>query len=195
MNAHERRRFTIIDGLVLIAGLATGLGLVRGMNPDLTPGEVWDALARPDEGWSLRYALLLTLDLGVILYIPFAAGWTPACLLLQLLRPRPRWRRLRRQPGFVSCLIATVVVAVTVAVALAGLAMSAWGVQAFDGDHPEPRLLCGFLAGSGALWGWVTMGLCGACRPSPTWTDRLGRLTGAVWIALGAISALYVLLD
>ena len=38
------------------------------------------------------------------------------------------------------------------------------------------------------------MRLCGVCRPRPTWTDRLGRLTDAAWVAIGAMSAAYIFL-
>src|SRR3954449_5168786 len=100
----ERRPFTIADALVLIAGVAAGLGLVsRVMTAShLTPEELWDYVVRPKAGWLLWNAFGMTLELSVILGIPFVAAWTPACLVLQVLRPRPGWRRFRRRPGFVA---------------------------------------------------------------------------------------------
>ena len=41
---------------------------------------------------------------------------------------------------------------------------------------------------------WATMMLSNAWRPVPTWTDRLGRLTGAAWVVVGAISVCYAAL-
>jgi hypothetical protein len=38
------------------------------------------------------------------------------------------------------------------------------------------------------------MSVCGIYRPQPTWTDRLGRLTGAAWALNGILSGAYLLL-
>jgi hypothetical protein len=196
MNPDAPRRFTIADGLILIAGLATGLGLIKRVAPSITPGEIWDALVGPREGWSLWYAVMLAVELGVLLLVPVLAIWTPSCLLLELRQPRPRWRRLRRQPGFVANLIATAVVVLTLAVVsvFGGFWFLGSEVTELDFPYLQAQLLGGLLAGSGVFWGWVTMWLCGVCRPSLTWTDRLGRFTGAVWVAAGALSAIYIFL-
>jgi hypothetical protein len=178
--------------MILVAGLAAGMALVRMSTPDISPGQLREAILHPKGGWSFWYAIEITLELGTIFAIPFMAAWTPACLLVQL--SKPRWRRLRRQPGFVACLIATAVSIVTLAGASTCIRFSLWDVNNTSGEIVKAHLLGGFLAGSGVLWGGVTMRLCGVCRPSPTWRDRLGRLTGAVWIALGAISAGYIFL-
>jgi hypothetical protein len=113
--------------------------------------------------------------------------------LLQVLGPRPQWRRLRQQPGFVACLIAAIVVTLTLTVAQSCIWLSLWEVKTSSDGYLKAQILGGMLAGSGVLWSWVTMRLCGVCRPRPTWTDRLGRMTGVVWIAVGAISAGYLL--
>src|SRR5262245_60560959 len=123
------RRFSIGDVLILIAGLAAGLALVRATSPELTPGQLRDAFLSPRGGWTPWHAFGLTLELGTIFLIPFVAAWTPACLLLQLSRPRPPWRRLRRQPGFVACLIAAAFSIATVAIAALLLATSVWEVD------------------------------------------------------------------
>ena len=48
------------------------------------------------------------------------------CLIVQLTRPRASWRRLCRQPGFVGCLIATTVIALTVAASATSVWLSIW---------------------------------------------------------------------
>ena len=194
MKAIEHRRFTLADSLILIAGLAAGLGLVKATSPGVTPGQIWDAFAHPRGGWSLWHAFGITVELGAILVIPFVAAWTPACLVVQVTNPRPPWRRLRRQPGFVACLIASVISIAAVVIASTCIWFSLWEVSGSSGEHLKAHILGGILAGSGVLWGWVTMRLCGVCRPSPAWRDRLGRFTGAVWIVLGAICAVYICL-
>jgi hypothetical protein len=195
LTDEQHRRFGIADGLIVVAGLAAGMGLVRITNPGITPGQVRDVFLTPAGGWSLRHAAELILETGVIFVIPFVAAWTPACLLVQVTGSRSRWRRLRRGPGFVACLIASAVILATFAVAAALLAASVWDVGTSGGDYYlKAQVLGGVLAGSGVLWGWVTMRLCGVYRPALTWTDRLGRLTGAAWVLLGAISACYLAL-
>jgi len=189
----ERRPLTIADALVLIAGVAAGLGLVGSIlrASHLTPEQLWNNMVRPKAGWSVWNAFGMTVELSAILGVPFVAAWTPASLVLQVLRPRPGWRRFRRRPGFVACLIPTVVA--TLMVAIVQLCLS-FSIAEMHTSHAKWQVLGGMLAGSGVLWGWIIMGLCGVCRPSRTWTDRLGRMTGALWIALGALSTAYMFL-
>jgi hypothetical protein len=195
MRTTEARRFGIADGLILIAGVAAGLGCFRALAPDITPQQIWDALVRPKQGWSLWYAFGLSSELGVSIGIPFLTAWTPTCLIVQFTKPRASWRRLCRQPGFVASLIATTVIALTVAASVTSVWLSIWVPTSSSPDRfIKVYLDGGIFAGSGVLWSWATMRLCGVCRPRPTWTDRLGRLTGAAWIAIGAMSAAYIFL-
>lgn len=195
MNVGDDRRYSIYDGMILIAGIAAGMGLVRLTTPGIPVGQIWVAFLNVLRERSLSGAFEFLLETIAIFVIPFVAGWTPACLLLQLARPRPPWRQLRRRPGFVACLIASTAVAATIMVSVALLATSMWDVKASgDNYYLKAQLLGGLLTGSGVLWSWMTMRLCGACRPSPTWTDRLGRFTGAVWIAIAVIGGCYLAL-
>lgn len=190
MSVDENHTFSIADGLIMIAGIAAGMALVRATNPGITLAEVQHGLLNPRGGWTLLMAFEIVLETSAILVIPFLAAWTPAYLLVQV--TGSRWRRLRRRPGFVACLIASTVALGTLAVAIALIAASVWDTSTSGGNHyVTARLLGGLLAGSGVLAGWVTMWLCGICRPVPTWKDRLGRFTGVVWIAMGAVSACY----
>src|SRR5262249_14204195 len=161
-----------------------GLALVRATSPELTPGQLRDAFLSPRGGWTPWHAFGLTLELGTIFLIPFVAAWTPACLLLQLSRPRPPWRRLRRQPGFVACLIPAAFSIATVAIAALLLATSVWEVDTSSDRYLKAQLLGGLLSGIGVMTAWATMLLANAWRPVPTWTDRLGRLTGAAWVVV-----------
>lgn len=191
----ESRRFGIADGLILIGGVATGFGALRGLWPDLNVEAAWNAIAHPHPAWSPWYALAFTVEFGVHLGIPLLAAWTPASLIVQLIRPRPTWRRLCRQPGFVACAIATAVIGVTVAAGSTGAWILTWMGQ---GSSPEantkPCLIGGIVAGAGILGSWVTMRLCRVCRPRPTWTDQLGRLTGAAWVGIGVFCTVYICL-
>lgn len=195
MRIENSRRFRVADGLILIAGVAVGLASVRALWPDLTPHQIWGAVVHPREAWSVWYALKLSAGLGVCLGIPLLAAWTPTCLIVQLIRPRPSWRRLSRQPGFVACLITTSAFVVMVVAS----SLAVWlSTRVPIGHHPDSFIralvLGGILAGSGVLWSWVTMTVCGICRRRATWTDRLGRLTGVAWVTIGVSSAAYFFL-
>jgi hypothetical protein len=192
MKTLEPRRFSIADALILIAGLAGGLGLIRMTGPGFSPGQLWDALVHPREGWSAWYAFGLATEISAIFGIPLVAGATPACLLVQVVAPRPRWRRLARQPGFIACLIATAVVAA--AMALGCVRLLLWGGGTPFDPFLKVQLLGGLLSGAGIASSWATMRLCGLRRPRRSWTDALGRALGAAWIALGAISVAYIFL-
>lgn len=184
--AETRRKFSIADGLILIAGIAAGLGFTRFITPYITPEMLWNDFIYPREKLSLRYFLELTQELGVIVGIPFMAASTPAFLVIQLIKPRSPWRRLRRQPGFIVCLLPTLITAITILVAGTSVGLSLWEPQGSPTDEYAPAyILGGFLAGSSVLSSWVTMRLCGIYRPQPTWTDRIGRLIGLAWIAIG----------
>jgi hypothetical protein len=173
--------------LLLVAGVSAGLASMRALVPSIPADRIWDAFVSPQEGWSLGYAFVLGAELGHVFGIPFMAAWTPVCLIAQL-TDRPPWRRLRRQPGFVACLLATIVVGFAVVHAATTLWSTGWPAA---GSAPEmvfsSQLFGGFLTGVAVLSGWATMMICGTCRPRATWSDRLGRVTGAGWVAIGAI--------
>jgi len=189
----HHRRLTLSDGLIVVAGLAVGLALVRAAVPkDLSVASFREAIMNPTGGWTPEHAFGLTLELGALFAVPLAAGWTPACLLLQLTGRRPPWRRLRRQPGFVVCLVVTAVVLAAVPVVATLAACGVWELPSSPLAFLKTHVLGGAVAGTGVLWSWATMRLSGVCRPAPVWTDRLGRLTGVAWIGLGAISVCYV---
>ena len=147
----------------------------------------------PHDGWTPRYALQISTEMCVLYVTPFLAAWTPACLLVQLQRPRPR--RLRRAPGFLACLLPTLGCVLTIAITWTCLGTTAWShVHPSQGDYETGQVVGGLLVGSSVLWAWATMRVCGIYRARPTWTDRLGRLTGVVWVVVGMLSGAYLLM-
>jgi hypothetical protein len=190
---NDARRFDIADGLILIAGVGVGLGLVRYVAPRVTSGDLRRVFLGPSAGWTPQYALQIGAELCVLFVTPFVAAWTVSCLLVQLRRRRPR--HLRRAPGFVACLLPTLGCALTIATTWTLLGRTAWGPEHPNGGDFEAAQFGGsFLVGSSVLWAWATMMVCGVCRARPTWTDLLGRLTGFVWVAIGLLSGGYLLL-
>jgi hypothetical protein len=197
MSAEDSRRFGIADGLIVIAGAAAGLGVLRSLAPGISPQRIWNAFVRPTQSWSLEYASALIAEVGIFLGIPFLVGWSPSLLIMQVVRRRSPWRRLRRQPGFVASLIATAAIALSVCTTSAAVWLSIPVPRRFatDFSFAQPCVVGGVLAGSGVLSSWSTMWLFRVWRPRRTWTDRLGRLTGATWILVGAMSAVFLLLN
>ena len=104
MRPRAARKFTILDAMILVAAAAGGLALGR------TTGFAHHYGVVSEQNWLGRMADdRLNIGLG----IPFLITLTPAVLILRLNRPRPRWRRLTRQPGGAACCAAIVPIAVT----------------------------------------------------------------------------------
>lgn len=121
---------------------------------------------------------------------------------MRLRKPRPRWRKLIRQPGLVACLMLLPSWA-------AALAFTVINVLSIDQTMPEFKngttyaqqggvWVQGFaewsslLGGFAVLIAWGTLALAGRWRAEPTWLDRLGRLVGLAWIAM-ALAACYAM--
>ncbi len=187
------RRFGIADGLILIAGVGAGMGLVRYIDPGITPGRLRSVLVDHPGGWTPRQALQVGAELCVLFVTPFVAAWTPACLLVQFKRPRPK--RLRQSPGFLACLLPTLGCALTLTSSWICLGTTSWKpVHSNQADFETSQFVGGLFVGSSVLWAWAAMKVCGVFRARPTWTDRLGRLTGVIWVIVGILSGAYLLL-
>jgi hypothetical protein len=124
MTPKTPRRFTILDGMILVAAVAGGFALRRAVE---------DALARHaynadfndfSQFHSLVYWII---EAG----FPFLAALAPAVFILRLRRPRPRWRRLIRQPGMAASCAALFPIATT----MVGLWRFVWFL-----DHSDPSI-------------------------------------------------------
>lgn len=153
---------------------------------------IGNLINRPAWGFGLLDDLAKVL---VVAFVPSAASLSLAVLALRLRRPRSRWRRMIRQPGLIACLAALGGLAV-------GLVYTAFNVLenarmitrppgevpyasdptnwilTFDWSGPLP-------AGFAVAVAWSTQALVGRWRAEPSWIDRLGRLVGVGWMALG----------
>jgi hypothetical protein len=110
MNPSTSRRMTIVDGMILVAGIVLGIW-VSGIN--LIPWLQTMAAITPDV-WAAN-PVWLTCHWGSLLLRhgqPVAAALTLAVLLLRIIRPRPDFRRLARQPGFTACVAASMAICI-----------------------------------------------------------------------------------
>lgn len=194
MHSHDRARgFTIVEGCILTAGIALGFSLIRAIAPELTKPDSWAYLAYPPGGWSPIAAYERYICAVVFMMTPLLIACTPAVLILQAAGPRPPWRRLRRQPGFVACLLATALMAIAAVIGLLCLLLRGTPASRPTLERSLELFPNIGLVGIGILCGWGAMKVCGAWRPVPSRRDRLGRLVGALWVvvaATGIISAL-----
>jgi hypothetical protein len=164
------RRFTILDAMAFVAATAVGLALALWLRPKggflPTPGEPLD------------YWVWFGPPSGL------AVAWGFALFLIRLRAPRPRWRRLARQPGFVAS-------AMTIGPIPIGILLA----SAFDfiPRYPFPRpttyvqewywriaieIIPTAIGGA-----WLALALSGRWKPEPTWVDRIGRGLGLFWVA------------
>jgi hypothetical protein len=119
---------------------------------------------------------------------PFASVITMALLFLRLLQPRPSVRRLARQPGFVACLTASLVLFVGGSMTFSGVSRNInlpWRGLHFSDYFPylfQPfeRAEVGFAVAAS----WLVLIVGRRWRPEPSWIDRCGRAVGAYWIML-----------
>ncbi len=194
------RRFTLLDGMILIVALGLILGAARWLYEE---GSVWSLILtfKTDFAWEWDRFDYLALGL-LVSATAVAVPTTLAVLAMRLRKPRPRWRKLIRQPGLVACLMLLPSWA-------AALAFTVINVLSIDQTMPEFKngttyaqqggvWVQGFaewsslLGGFAVLIAWGTLALAGRWRAEPTWLDRLGRLVGLAWIAM-ALAACYAM--
>ena len=180
------RQFAIVDLMILTAATALLMRMSLGYPERLIwrIGQCRDLLAYellPDQpyprdyiGHGLGHSRVRRI-VAVNVWFIFAEGlmrllvaFTPALLLIRLRRPRPEWRALMRQPGFVAEVAAVV-----------GF-WSFWYGGYFG--VPVPGLLV--LPGSAVFVAWIIQVASGLREREAGWVDRTGRVIGYGWIVL-----------
>ena len=169
-----RRRFTLADGMILIAATAIGLAAMRIYLPR-GRYSLMEMGARG--GWLDR----VVRDLSYCL--PMFACWTIAVLILRLRKPRPPFRRLWKQPGAVAGLAVSVTVISNVVMLGAIKLTSMAKPSLFVGAEPAyTKFLASTHPGAAVAASWMLLTLAGRWRPERSVLDRTGRLFGVLWI-------------
>lgn len=173
----DSRRASLGDAMILITSLAVGLTL--SLRPIADLGE-WFAQIQPPyrsdaTAWWGSFVSKLGPQFLVIqgclqLLSCFVAPLTPALIVTRLRFPRPPWRVLACQPGFVAS--AALCVATIVAVDLS-----------MSGRVSIPLVVEAILPGATVLASWSALIATGRWRPEAGWIDRAGRAVGAFWLA------------
>ncbi len=177
MEPNRRRRFRIVDGIVLVAAVGVGLAWMRLFTkshgyPD-----------QPFEGWRLS-ALELRLQIqcwwaGASYNL--LAAFTIAVFLLRILPPRPGRRILTRQPGAVAC--GAVIAALAVEKIPNLLAL----VSVIYSGEPwwwVPWTVEGPFEGLAVFIAWLLLLGSGRWKHEKSWIDDVGQILGIFWIVL-----------
>jgi hypothetical protein len=188
----------MLDAMILIAATAIGFGSTVAITRDMGGAEfgldheLWDALRRVLSRGSTtveRFEVLCELMMVYLpLALPLALSWALALIPIRLLSPRPRFRQLTCQPGFMAALaVAFMIVSLTglliVPVVLLGspdAALMLWAMVLEFGFLVGPFLLAIAVSVS-----WMTLVVGRRWRAEASWIDRLGRACGAFLIFSG----------
>jgi hypothetical protein len=168
----RHRRFTLADGMILVAASAIGIALIR-----------------------VSQASVPIFDSNPAIEYLYASAWVPclwtaSMVLVGVRGPCPGRRRLARSPGWMACLGASFG-AMTLAVvnwAFYGLSRIAGGPSMWFLDLGNWVWLTtrALWAGPGLMVAatWMTLAVGGRWRPERVWTERVGIALGAYWILL-----------
>jgi hypothetical protein len=195
------RQFRLVDMMILVAAAALGCGIVQGFSA-LTDGEYsWRnffeaARELPryfgSEGWIWPTSDLIWM-VGA-LASPFIAMLTLALIPIRLLGPRPRWRRLARQPGMMAAFASALAIALIdlpfLGIRLLTLEENVW--PKFDVE--EYAFITIMSISLAILVSWMTLFVGRRWCAERSWVDRLGRAVGVGWISMGLLSVALVVL-
>ncbi len=181
-----RRRFTLLDGMILVAATAVGYALVHVLERLIGEGAFLSLIREAWTGGGMFSSMALVLYLIIL---PVLMAWTVALIPLRLLKPRPRFRRATCQPGLMAG------IAVTLAIGFMGLVVGILSISMswLIGGLDQVVMIQGVLMlpaslGLAVLVTWTTLLLGRRWRAEPSWIDRLGRIIGVAWVLLGLAS-------
>jgi hypothetical protein len=198
-TATPRRGFRLLDAMILVAAMAMAGGVMRSVC-DGRNGSIegwWAQLINqePLDNWSADIEKILVLSLLTMPVIPMVAL---ALIPVRLAGPRPRFRRLTRQPGLIAACASGVAIAmiglpIVVGALAAGASWDEFSEMLSSEDEVWSATMYGGLA---VLVSWMTLFVGGRWRAEPSWVDRLGRAMGLCWIlAAIAVWAAWFLID
>jgi hypothetical protein len=185
VSTETTRRFNVGDSLILLAAICLGIAGIRDRiltfvprvhrwNQDLDRYLDDRASAPPVDpeelDFSLRSLVIEASDEGQAWLLSVLVGLTPAQILLRLRRPRPGWRDLVHQPGFIACLAA-----------VAGYLID----RGWDDSIGLRFAAFPFWTSMAVLAAWALLLILKRCRAERRWIDRLGRVLGTAWIVAG----------
>jgi hypothetical protein len=185
MYCPPRRRLTLKDTMLLVAATAVGVAWARA-------GWDWMYVSRTEKNLAIppRWEPYDRAVRTVPALIPCVATCTVALLALRLSRPRQRMHRVVLQPGTAACIVAALGLIVG-AVDFGSSTFWWWALKAERmpisrvAFHSMEYLFQATSRIAVALAAvWLILAASRRFRPEPSWIDRLGRVLGALWIAV-----------
>jgi hypothetical protein len=176
MSVPPGRQFTFLDAIVLIAATAIGVALSR--EPWSILAGNWPALI--DHGMDHWSIILEVLEEAPAVVEPSLLAWSTAVFLLGLRPPRPRFRRLTRQPGWVACGLSLFPLVVHGVIFLSLLPIRGW--PAFFNHSYLLGTWLGVEVGAAVVGAWLVLLFTRRWRAERNWIDRAGRVLGLGWI-------------
>jgi hypothetical protein len=168
MRVPVRRRFGLLDVMILVAAMAMSLAASRHVAS--TTNQRWDL------GHPRRLIHIVHDHIGLLLFF-----LSTACLLIRLRPPRPARRRLWCQPGFAACAAAVLgmVIQAMFFVIFIHTRLPGWGwglfvMQVFWRNWA--------FCGPAVAGAWLALIVAGCWRAERSGIDRLGRVLGACWL-------------
>lgn len=188
----RHRTFQLLDAILIIAALAVGLAMARAYD-HFADFHLISPMSPPSPEVFRRSELVPWdyLVFGEQIVGPAVLVWTLAFVVLRLRQPRPRLRRLFRQPGMAGC--ATVLTVMPIFLFWKILGQMVWASGEFEGQgvgywFPEAFKESLFWVGSSVVAVWLNLALSRRCAAEPSWIDRLGRVLACYWIVVPILS-------
>jgi ABC-type Fe3+ transport system permease subunit len=201
MSPNHSRRMSLLDAILMVGSAAVGLGLFELSHRTLFKGLIWIAdRGFPNiQSWSTLEALVTCSDITVFL-LPVIIPWTFLLILLRMRSPRPSWRRIWRQPGMAACLVAVfawlwTALALLLAMNVEHVARARRVITPADWAQKYLSDEVFMYVGLAVAAVWIVQYSSGRWRRSADWIDMMGRVVGALWIAIGLVWTLREYID
>jgi hypothetical protein len=172
--------FRVTDAAILVAATAAGLVASKALCAWLVIDPI-ENLRQAYTNLDSQAELSEALETLIFVVPPVVAAWSVATIPIRLMGPRPRFRRLARQPGVVAS-FALVLSLTFTALPWVSLLLRDANPSAIHDGWILVALVSPALA---VLASWMALAASGAWRAQPDWVDRFGRVLGAYWILLG----------
>jgi hypothetical protein len=193
MSPNRSRRMSLLEAILMVGSAAVGFGLFELSHRTLFKGLIWiaDSGFPNIQSWSTLEALVTCSDITVFL-LPVIIPWTFLLILLRMRSPRPSWRRIWRQPGMAACLVAVfawlwTAVALLLAMNVEHIARARRVITPADWAQKYLSDEVFMYVGLAVAAVWVVQYSSGRWRRSADWIDMLGRVVGALWVAIGLV--------
>ena len=190
-----KRKFRLLDAMILVAATAAGCAMMQGISR-VTDGEIsWSTISESWEDYRETPNLAELMDLiepGIValtLTMPLLIVWTLALIPSGFISPRPRFRRLMRQPGMIVPFAVLLMLGLLGLPMVIAISMNGAAILLEAGLYEGLPVYLLPIGGMLVAASWMTLILGRRWRAEPNWIDRLGRALGTYWIMAGVVVA------